>query len=95
MGDVLTFHNQKWMRLPPLYCYETNVLVVYNFLDWAMPRPDLSVFEHKWLDRIRGYRHRESYNFIKGTRDFYDARVTKDIYGTAELPQNVRWSKND
>ncbi len=55
MGDVITFPNQKWMRLDPIYPqpYEINCIVVYNFLDWTVPRPGyLSIFEHKWLDRI-------------------------------------------
>ena len=96
MADVITFPNQKWMRLEPIYpeAYEINCIVVYNFLDWAVPRPaHLSVFEHKWLDRIRGYRNRDSFEYLKSTRDFYDARTTLEIYGTAQLPENVRWKK--
>jgi hypothetical protein len=93
VADVIIFPNPKWMRLEPLYVYDINCVVVYNFLDWAVPRPEyLSIFEHKWLDRIRGYRNRESYNYMKATRDFYDARVTLEIYGTAALPENVRRS---
>jgi hypothetical protein len=96
MADVLTFTNPKWARLAPIYVepYEINTIIVYNFLDWAVPRPKyLSVFEHKWLDRIQGYRNWESYNYLKATRNFYDARVTQEIYGTA-FPENVRWDRN-
>lgn len=96
MADVLTFTNAKWDRLEPLYpaSHEIRCLVVYNFLDWEVPRYNLSVFECKFLDQIKGYRNRESFNFLKDTNSFYDARTTKDIYGVAELPQNVRWSKS-
>jgi hypothetical protein len=97
MGDVLTFTNPKWARLAPLYAqpYEINCQIVYNFLDWAVPRPvQLSVFEHKWLDHLSGYRNRESYHYLRDTNEFYDQRVTEKIYGVGALPENVRWTKN-
>jgi hypothetical protein len=92
MGDVITF--PRWMRFEPIYPtpYEINCIVVYNFLDWEIPRSaHFSVFQHKFLDRISGYRNRESYNYLKQTNNFYDARVTEEIYGVAEMPENVRW----
>jgi hypothetical protein len=96
MGDVVTFTNPRWVRLEPLYAqpYEINCIVVYDFLDWEVPRyATFSVFENKWLDHIKGYRNRESYNYLKQTNEFYDARITKGLYGAASLPRNVRWSK--
>jgi len=92
MGDLITF--PRWDRLAPITVqpWEVTVQVVYNFLDWEIPKgQQLSVFEHKWLDRIVGYRNRESFNYLNDTRNFYDARVTIELYGTASLPQNVRW----
>jgi hypothetical protein len=94
MGKIITFPT--WDVLPPLIPqpHEIHCIIVGNFLDWEVPRYEtFSVFEHKWLDRIRGYRNRESYNYLNQTRDFYDRKVTLAIYGIAEMPQNVRWSK--
>lgn len=96
MSDVITFPNQKWMRLEPIWPqpYEITVQVVYNFLDWTVPRPaHLSVFEHKWLDRIVGYSNRDQFNYLNDTRSIRDARVTYEIYGQTGYPENVRWKK--
>lgn len=95
MADVIVF--PRWMRLEPIYLQpdEINVIVIYNFLDQEVPRPThLSIFEHKWLDRIVGYRHRESFNYLNDTRNFYDARTTISMYGTAAMPENVRFEKH-
>jgi hypothetical protein len=93
MGDVLTF-PAIWDRLAPLYpkSWEINCIVVVNWLETDVPRTsNLSIFEHKWLDRISGYRNREVYNYLNDTRNFYDATVALKIYGQAGLPENIRW----
>jgi hypothetical protein len=93
MGDVLQFTNPKWFRLEPNYPqpHEINCLVVYNFLDWALPIPDqLSIFERKWLQQIKGYRNRETYAYLSETRDRWDASMTYKIYGSCQLMENVR-----
>ncbi len=97
MGDVLTFTNPPWIRLQPLWPdpSEITVQVVYNFLDWTVPRPAyLSVFEHKWLDRIYGYSNRDQFNYLNDTRSIWDARMTYEIYGQTGYPENVRWEKS-
>lgn len=96
MGDVLQFTNPKWFRLPPIYpeTEEINVVYIYNFLDWALPIPDqLSIFERKWLQNIKGYRNRESFEYIEETRDSWDAQIAMKLYGSCEMPKNVRWNK--
>ena len=87
MADVLTFTNPKWVRLEPLYTYSYEILVILDWLECEVPRQHLSVFEHKWLDRMAGYRNREVFNYLNETRDFYDARVTQAIYGKTVLPE--------
>lgn len=97
MAEIIEFTNPIWLRLEPLWPqpYEITVQIVYNFLDWEVPRPAyLSVFERKWLERIVGYRNRESFNYLNDTRNFWDMTTTLAIYGQAGLPENVRWSKD-
>jgi len=95
LGDVLRFTNPKWSRLEPIWpqSWEINCVVVYNYLGWEVPRAaHLSPFEHRWLDHLKGHRHREVYDYLESIRDFNDARVTTKLYGP-NLPklENVRW----
>jgi hypothetical protein len=97
MGDVLQFTNPRWFRLAPNISqpHEINCFVVYDFLDWALPIPDqLSIFERKWLQQIKGYRNRESFEYLEDTRKVFDTKITMKLYGTCELPGNVRWKPN-
>ncbi len=84
MGDVLTFTNPKWIRLPPITVqpWEVCCLVIFDWLEQEVPRHEtLSVFEHKWLDRIVGYRNREVFNYLADTREFWDGQITESLYG--------------
>ena len=93
MGDVLTFTNPKWARLEPLYpaSSEIRCVVFFNWLQVEVPRQEsLSVFEHKWLDRMVGYRNHEVYDYIKDTNSLWDAKITYSLYGVCKLPENVR-----
>jgi hypothetical protein len=91
MGDVIFF--PRWRLLDPIVpqSHEINTIIVYNFLDWAIPIPDqLSIFERKWLQQIKGYRNRESFEYMEETRDSWDAKIAMKIYGSCELPKNIR-----
>lgn len=93
MGDVLQFTNPPWVRLPPIHPQGSDIthVIVYNFLDWKLPIPDqLSIFERKWIENIKGYGNRESYEYLNETRDSWDTQIAMKLYGSCALPQNVR-----
>ncbi len=94
MGDVLQFTNPKWLRLPPIFVqpWEVNCVVVYNFLDWEVPLfRSLSVFEQKWIEHLRGYRHREVYDHLEADKDRRDRDICMKLYGNMPPAYNVRW----
>lgn len=92
MGDVLRFTNAKWARLAPLWPqpHEVNCIVVHNFLGWEVPRfAPLSVFEHRWLDHLRGYRHREVHEHLASDCVRREREICIRLYGAYEI-ENVR-----
>lgn len=93
MGDVLQFPKPGTRLLEPWWpqSWEVNCVVVYNFLGWEVPRyQHLSVFEHKWLDHLHGYRHREVYDHLNADRERRDREITMKLYGACKI-ENVRW----
>ena len=89
MGDVIFFPRWRLLDAIVPQTHEITCIVVYNFLDWALPIPDqLSIFERKWLQQIKGYRNRESFEYLEKTRDRWDAKISVKLYGSCELPRN-------
>jgi hypothetical protein len=97
MGDVIFFPRWRLLDDPIITAqpHEINCIVVYDFLDWALPIPDqLSIFERKWLQQIKGYRNHESFEYLEETRDSWDARIAMKLYGSCELPKKIRRSED-
>jgi len=93
MGDVIFFPRWRLLESIVPQAHEINCVVVYNFLDWALPIPDqLSIFERKWLQQIKGYRNCESFEYLEKKREHWDAEITVKLYGGAGgvLPVNER-----
>jgi len=96
MGDVLRFTNAKWDRLDPIYPapWEINCIIVQNFLGQEVPRStDLSVFENKWINHLRGHRHREVYDYLNADSDRRGYQLVMKLYGTYIPMENARFSR--
>ena len=102
MGEVVQFTNPPWVRLTPWWpeAWEINCQVISNYLDQEVPRGEwLSVFENRWLDNLKGWRHREVYNYLQIDADRRGEHLwmlLEELNGFQYKYQpieNIRWTK--
>jgi hypothetical protein len=67
-------------------------IIQYVIVDWLYREVEPQAEQRlPQLQTLHGFRNKEVYDWIKVTGYERESRLCLEVYGTAELPQNVAW----